>query len=166
MAMLSTTVLLISVLLVSHYSVCSSQKFDNCDDAGNCNDLKEATSCVSQYSQLDSYVLNNKAILRTLTETFFKTGEGVSQFVKFTYNFQVSNNSNSSSEDDSIICTTHQTTYIWSTSVLYLLGPGPLFWLTLFAVNVPEASATIELPCFCTDSYADLLARLTYLVCV
>ena len=72
----------------------------------------------------------------------------------------------SSSEDDSINCTNHQTTYIWSTSVLYLLGPGPLFWLTLFAVNVPEANTTIELPCFCTDSYADLLARLTYLVCV
>ena len=169
MAILSTTaILLISVLLVRHFSVCSSQEFvenDNCDDAGNCN---EVTSCIAQYSQLDSYVLNNKTILRTFTETFFKTGEGASQFVKFTYNFQIYNSSNlsNSSEDDLINCTNNQTTYVWSTSVLYLLGPRPLFWLTLFAVNVPEASATIGLPCFCTDAYADLLARLTYLVCV
>ena len=163
MAVLSNVMFLL--IPVIYFSLCSSQEFvdDNCDGAGNCSDI-EVTSCISEYSQLELYVLNNKTILRTLTETFFKIGEGASQFVKFTYNFQISNKSNSNSEDDSINCTNNQTTYIWSTSVLYLLGPQPLFWLTLFAVNIPEANATIELPCFCTDSYADLLARLTYLV--
>ena len=166
MVMLSKTIfLLTSVLLVTHFSLCDSQDSieDNCDDAGNCSYL--VTSCITQYSQLDSYVLKNESLLRILTETFFKTGGGASRFVKLTYNFQFSNSSNSS-EDDTINCASRQTTYIWSTSALYLLGPRPLFWLTLFAVNIPEASATIDLPCFCTDAYTNLLDRLTYLVCL
>ena len=156
-----------SVWLVIHFNLCSSQEFtenDNCDDAGNCSDI-EVTGCIAEYNQFDLYILSNKTLLRTFTQTFFKTGEGASQFIKFTFNFQISNNGNSS-EDDPINCTSHQTTFVWSTSVLYLLGPWPLFWQTFLAVNVPETSATIELPCLCTDAYADLLARLTYLVCV
>ena len=167
MAILSNDmVLVVLVLLVTHVNICHTQEFAegdyNCDDTGNCSDV---TNCIAQYSQLDSYILNNKDLLRKFTETFFKTGEGASQFVKLTYEFQIYDEGNST-EDDVINCTSSQTTYIWSTSVLYLLGPDPLFWLTLFAVIVPEASMTIELPCFCTDSYTDLLERLTYLVWV
>ena len=57
-----------------------------------------------------------------------------------------------------------QAVYIWSVPPLYLLGPKPLFWCTLFAINVPETSVTIELPCLCADEYYELLSRLTYLV--
>ena len=158
-------VLLVSVLLFTHLSICSSQEFvrgdNDCDELGNCSDV---TSCISQYSQLDLYIVNDKNLLRKLTETFFQTGSGASQFVKLTYSIRVADTWNDT-EDDVVNCTNLQTTYIWSTSVLYLLGPRPLFWLTLFAVNVPEASVTIELPCFCTNDYNDLLDRLTYLVC-
>ena len=165
MAVLSNVMFLL--ILAIAFSLCSSQELvvdDNCDDdTGNCSDV-EVASCISEYNQLDLYILNNKTLLRILTETFFKTGGGPSQFIKFTYNFQITNSRNSS-EDDSINCTNHQTTYVWSTSVLYLLGPWPLFWQTFLAVDISETSATIELPCFCTDDYADLLARLTYLVC-
>ena len=169
MAILSNDmVLLVLVLLVTLVNLCHAQEFAeddyNCDDTGNCSDV---TNCIAQYSQLDSYILNNKDLLRQLTESFFKTGDGASQFVKLTYKFQVYDRGNTTEDDDIVInCTNSQTTYIWSTSVLYLLGPRPLLWLTLFAVIVPEASVTIELPCFCTDSYTDLLDRLTYLVWV
>ena len=156
--------LLISVLLFFPFQLCSSQEDVGCDGKENCNDL-EVTGCIADYAQLDLYILTNKTLLRKFTETFFQTGESTSQFVKFTYNFQVSNTS-SNLDNDLINCTSHSTTFIWSTSVLYLLGPRPLFWLTLFAVNIPEASAAIELPCLCSDAYSDLLARLTYLVCV
>ena len=153
-------------LIVTHLSICHTQELVeddySCDDTGNCSDVN---NCIAQYSQLDSYIVNNKNLLRKLTEAFFRTGKGASQFVKLTYKFQVYDRGNST-EDDVINCTSNQTTYVWSTSVLYLLGPDPLFWLTLFAVIVPEASVTIELPCFCTDSYNNLLDRLTYLVWV
>ena len=158
--------LLLSVLLFTHFSFCSSQDFaeDNSYDvAGNCSNLDESAICITNYSQLDSYVLNNQDLLRTFTETFFRTGESASEIVKLTYNFNVLNRRSNSSHD-LIICTSHQTSYIWSTSPLYLLGAKPLRWQTIFAVNVPQASVIIDLPCFSTDAYADLLARLTYLV--
>ena len=63
-----------------------------------------------------------------------------------------------------LICMDDQKKFIWSSSALYLLGPKPLFWLTLFAVDVRESSITINLPCLCSDVYEDLLSRLTYLV--
>ena len=167
MAVLSNIMLLLTlILLFFHFLPCSSQEFVEdiiCEDKGNCDDL-EASRCIGQYSQLDLYILNNKTLLRIFTETFFKTGERASQFVKFTYRFRISNG-NIDSGDDPSNCTNHNTTYVWSKSALYLLGPRPLFWLTLLAVNVPEASATIDLPCLCSHAYTNLLARLTYLVC-
>ena len=45
-----------------------------------------------------------------------------------------------------------QKKFIWGDSALYLLGPEPLFWLTLFAVNVHDSSITIHLPCLCNDA--------------
>ena len=163
MAILSSNdmALLVLFLLLSFCHAQESADGDNnCNETGNRSDV---TNCIFQYNQLDSYILNNMDLLRNLTETFFKTGNDPSEFIKLTYKFYIYDGENSD-EDDLINCTSRLTTYIWSTSVLYLLGPEPLFLLTLFAVNVPEASVTIELPCFCTESYNDLLDRLTYLV--
>ena len=57
-------------------------------------------------------------------------------------------------------------TYVWSEAVLYIFGPKPLYWLTLFAVSIDEVDVTTELPCLCSNVYGDLLSRLTYLVCM
>lgn len=99
---------------------------------------------------------------------FYGTGKGVAKFIIITYNFQTPNSINYDTENDTNVtignssnCSEHQTRYIWSESPLYLLGPKPLFWFTLFAVNVPETSATIDLPCLCDDAYDSLLSRLT-----
>ena len=160
MGVLTTiTFLLISVLLIFHFKLCCSQDFVknvNCDEGG-C----DVTTCIERYSQLDSYILNNKTLLEIFSKTFFKTGEDASQFVRLIYKFQVSDNL----DGDSINCTSHTATYIWSTSVLSLLGPEPLRYLTLFAVRITEVDSTIELPCFCSEAYRAYLARLTYLVC-
>ena len=69
-------------------------------------------------------------------------------------------------DDCKFVCINDQKKFIWSSSALYLLGPKPLFWLTLFAVHVRESSITVNLPCLCSDVYDDLLSRLTYLVSV
>ena len=98
------------------------------------------------------------------TSTFF-TGRGASQFVKITYNFQTSNDTKSV-EGSATSCLPQRSTYIWSEAVLYIFGPKPLYWLTLFAVSIDEVDVTIELPCLCSDVYDDLLSRLTYLVCI
>ena len=158
--------LLISALLLTfHFKLGCSQVIQdnkNCDDEGNCYGL-EFTKCIADFDQLDQYILSNKTLQRKLAEAFFKTGQGASQFVLFTYKFQVSNISNNS--DDGVLnLTDHTATFIWSTSVLYLLDPDPLYYLTLLAVRVPKADATIELPCFYSDVHDDLLDRLTYLV--
>ena len=117
---------------------------------------------------MDLCIINDKKLLRTITEAFFVTGKSASAFVKLNYNFQSfakeRNTNETILENEDLICTDHQTTYIWSESVLYLLGPRPLYFLTLFAVNVSEVSLNIELPCLCSGVQFDLLARLTYLV--
>ena len=163
--------LLIALLvLISHYHMvlCDSQGFTESDDdfddtSVNCNGF---SICITEYSQLESYILNDDDLLRKFTESFFRTGESESEFIKFTYNFKLCSNENSSDDGNyTANCTSNQVEYIWSKSVLYFLGVRPLFWLTLFAVNVPETKANIELPCFCTETYIDHLARLTYLVC-
>ena len=156
------------ILIVSHLSLCTSQFTDedeSCDGARNCS---LASYCINQYSELDSYVINNKTLLRTITEAFFVTSKGPSAYVKLNYKFKsIAQGQGNSTvlENEDFNCTNHQTTYIWSESVLYLLGPRPLYFLTLFAVNVSRVSVTIELPCLCSEVQFDLLARLTYLVC-
>ena len=158
------------VVLISHHHMvlCNSQGFiesdDDFDDTGNCSGF---SSCITKYSQLESHILNDDDLLRKFTESFFRTGERESQFIKFTYKFKFCSNENGSDDGNyTVNCTSNQVAYIWSESELYLLGVRPLFWLTLFAVNVPETKATIELPCFCTETYIEHLARLTYLVCM
>lgn len=148
---------------------------DNNDEAGG---YSNSSSCISKYRDLESYVLNNEDLMDELTELFFKTGKSSTEFVKITYKFQillpVNNNTNITNgvryyddDDDNgdgeFTCIHNQKNFIWSSSALYLLGPKPLFWQTLFAVHVMESSITIHLPCLCSDVY-DLLSRLTYLV--
>ena len=80
-------------------------------------------------------------LLRAITEAFFVTGKGPSAYVKLNYNFQSFAQQNDTIfENEDSNCTSHQTTYIWIESVLYLLGPKPLCFLTLFAVNVSSVS--------------------------
>ena len=158
--------------------VCNAEEIteNDCDEADNCTQL---TSCIRYYDDLQSYVMNNKEIMRNLKETFFRTGKDPSKFVKITYHFQLdlempnsTNNTNSTilveDYEDNITsysnCSNQESTYIWSESALYLLGPKSLFWYTLFVVNIPEISIIIDLPCLCNGANESLLNRFTYLV--
>ena len=98
---------------------------------------------------------------------FFETGKVPSKVVNLVYNFQVSNGSITSAEESTVMsCSNYQMKYVWSESFIYLLGPRPLMYFTLFAVrvNVLEDDAAIDLPCMCLDTYGILLSRLTYMV--
>ena len=148
----------VTIFLILVCVICDAQELDNCTKE-NCNKNDE---CIRQYIDLEIYVLNNKALVEKLAQTFFNTGRAASKFVKITYNFQTS----SSIQDNIINCSRQQSTYIWSEAALYLLGPKAMYWFTLFAVNIYETDATIELPCLCNDVYNTLLSRLTYLVCL
>lgn len=140
-------------------------------DSNETRSYDNSSSCIRKYRGLQSYVLNNEDLMDNLTEHFFKTGSTLTSFVRITYNFKVLPpaagnyiNSTNNANDDELLCVDDQKMFIWSSSALYLLGPGPLFWQTLFAVHIQETSITINLPCLCNDTYGDLLSRLTYLV--
>ena len=141
--------------------------FCNCQEL-NCSneETDEVTSCIREYIDLEKYILNNEILMENLAEIFFTTGKAASNFVKITYNFHTSNDKDLMEEDSIINCSNQQSTYIWSEAALYLLGPKPLFWYTLFAVYIREVKVTIELPYLCSDVYRSLLSRLTYLVCI
>ena len=129
----------------------------------------DISNCIGKYRDLQTYILSNEDLMDDLTEVFFKTGKAPTEFVRITYEFQIfENNTNSSAfnNDDELTYVDIQKKFIWSDSALYLLGPEPLLWLTLFAVNARKSSITIHLPCLCNDAYDDLLPRLTYLVSV
>ena len=156
------------VCFIGLLNICNTQEvFDSdksCNETGNCT---RVSHCISKYSELNSYIVNNDEILRQLVETFFDTGKAPSKYVKITYNYLSSTLTNGSNDivDNNITnCTSHQTTYIWSESILYLLGPKPLFLLTLFAIDIPKATLSIKLPCLCEDVQFELLGRLTHLV--
>ena len=108
-----------------------------------------------------------------LSELFFETGKTPTELVRITYRFTIllptDNSTNSTNndtrsyndvndDDGKFICIIDQKKFIWSSSALYLLGPKPLFWLTLFVVHVRESSININLPCLCSDVYDDLLS--------
>ena len=144
--------------------------FKNDNDNNEINSYENASNCIRKYRDLQMYVLNNKDLMDSLTEVYFKTGKTFAEFVKITYKFMlpVTNSTNDTiyygNDDGEFTCVENQKKFIWSSAALYLLGPKPLFWLTLFAVNVRESSIIIQLPCLCSDVYDDLLSRLTYLV--
>ena len=138
-------------------------------DCSNTLDCNEPSSCISDYDTLETYVQNNKSIINDLAQVFYRTGYSPAKFVRITYKFQIpsyfndSNGSNSSIENDT--CSSIQKMYYWSTSPVYLLGPQPLFYLSLFAVIVREENVIIQLPCLEASDQKALLSRLTYLVC-
>lgn len=124
--------------------------------------------CISKYRDLELYVLNNQDVTDRIAEIFFPTGKPATEFVKIVYQFQLlvnnPNNTDDYDDDNRSLCVNDQRSYIWSSSALYLLGPEPLFWMTLFAVFVPKSIITIQLPCLCSVGHDGLLSRLTYLV--
>ena len=130
------------------------------------DETDEGTNCIREYIDLEKYIMKNEKLIEKLAETFFTTGRAPSSFVKITYNFQISytHHDNQSAEDSINNCSNQQSTYIWSTTALYLIGPNALYWCTLFAVNIREIDVAIQLPCLCSDVYNNLLSRLTYLV--
>ena len=113
--------------------------------------------CVRDHDDLDSLIINDKNLRRTLTQVFYDPGKEAPQFIKLHYSYLAGHN-----------CSTNKTTtYIWSESVLYLIGPPFLVCATLFAVkNNLNTSQTIELPCLCVDDdqQAAILDFLTYMV--
>ena len=143
-------------------SFCNSQEFNS-----SIEETDEGTTCIRQYIDLEKYILKwleQWNIDGKPCWNIFTTGKAASNFVKITYNFQTSDDQDLIEEDSITNCSSQQSTYIWSEAALYLLGPKPLFWCTLFAVNIREFKVTIELPCLCSDVYSTLLSRLTYLV--
>ena len=144
------------------------------DDSTGTSNYGNISNCIRKYRDLHSYVLRNEDLIDSLTELYFETGRTFTEFVRITYKFTVllpvdnhssSNNATDYDDEDSeFACIDSQKEFIWSSSALYLLGPEPLFWLTLFAVHVTESGITIHLPCLCSNAYDDLLSRLTYLV--
>ena len=149
----------------------AQEYFESDKEINDYNNYSNNSNCIEKYRDLENYVLNNKDLMDNLTEVYFKTGKTHAEFVKITYKFKVllpvTNNTNDTTisydnDDGEFTCVANQKKFIWSSSALYLLGPKPLFWFTLFAVNVHESSITIDLPCLCNDD--NLLPRLTYLV--
>ena len=139
---------------------------DHVESVNNDNEANgygNSSSCINEYRYLESYVLNNEDLMGELTERFFKTGKSFTEFVKITYKFQIflsvdnTNNTNdtryydNNDDDGEFKCISDQKKFIWSTSALYLLGPKPLFWQTLFAVHVTSSSIIVHLPCLCND---------------
>ena len=154
-------------------SFINAQDYVESDDDPGVNSYENTTSCIRKYRDLQSYVLSNEDLIDELTELFFETGKAPTKFVRITYKFWIllpvynyTNNTNVTLYDDNMFsCFDTKKVFIWSISALYLLGPAPLFWQTLFAAYIPESSITIYLPCLCNDAYDNLLPRLTYLVC-
>jgi len=152
------------LLLAMVFSICNTQEITwnkNCSDEDNSS---ATVGCIWNYNELESFILSSPSIIDQLTETYFQSSGEVSMFVRITYNTKFMKSYHNTSGNTSENFTSHQSIYMWSESPLYLLGPAPLFWFTLFAINVPETSVTIDLPCLCSDVRNSLLSRLTYLV--
>ena len=139
-----------------------------------------ADSCTRKYRNLRFRIVDSNDLMDDLTELYFETGKTNTEFVTITYRFGIpprveneTNNDTTACQNDtricnnseSVACVEDQKIFIWSSAALYLLGPKPLLWLTLFAVHVRESSITIQLPlCLCSEACDELLSRLTYLV--
>ena len=128
----------------------------NCTE-GECYDYKY---CIERYKDLESYITQNDDVLVNLTEGFFKTGRDPAEFVTITYHYQVPN----TTDENNNTCFAQRSVYFWSTSPSFLLGPPPMLWLSLFAINPVQSSITLQLPCLQGNFEENLLSRLTYLV--
>ena len=136
---------------------------DYCRIPGNCtvdeDDCFDYSNCISQYEVLESYLLHNDDALANLTKGFYKTGTDPAEFVKIIYHYQIANDT----DEYNSTCFAQRSVYFWATSPSFLLGPQPMLWLSLFAINPVQSSVTLELPCL-QGHFEELLSRLTYLV--
>ena len=163
---MAVVLLMICLLCLRCFCCVQDLPLNDADDFDSEYDINGNCSCIGTYYELESYVKVNRDVIENLKNGLFATGKPPSKFVKLTYNFQVSNDTcNSTDENDVMNCSNHQTKYIWSEQFFYLLCPRALLWFTLFAVRIPENEVTIDLPCLCHDVYDNLLSRLTYMVC-
>lgn len=103
--------------------VSSYNCFNNFDCTNN-----GTTNCISDYSSLESYVKNDKAIVDKLTKTFYRTGHSPARFVRITYKFQIPAHNNDSENKNESSCIPTERLYYWSESPVYLLGPRPLYY--------------------------------------
>ena len=163
--MLQLQMLWITLFLIISCNFCSAQDFNS---SFKFNETDEDANCITEYIDLEK--LNMSWIMKTWLKNLQRlsslyTGRAAAAFVKITYNFRTCYN-NQPATDNISNCSSQHSTYIWSETALYLLGPRAMFWYTLFAVNICEVDVTVELPCLCGDAYNDLLSRLTYLVCI
>ena len=106
---------LLLVISCGFSSAANDQEFAN-----NCNvdNHTDKVSSITNYIDLEMYVVNNKTLMETLAETFFTsrttaffTGRGTSQFVKITYKF-FTNNNKQAVEDNNTNCSCQQITLI------------------------------------------------------
>ena len=163
--MMNLLVLVVTTVLLT---VCranehATDNYNNSSDELELENFTKASTCISQYNELERYVESNDTLKQNLAEAFFKSGHLPSKFVNITYEFCSCNQNNNGLINRSN-CDNRQNTYIWSESALYLLGPQPLCWLTFYAVCVSTNNVTVQLPCICSDVSDSLLSRLTYLV--
>ena len=152
-------------LTIFSVTFANDEGLNDCTLIANCSDSEDSSEqkcsdCVNQYEMLESYILGNDIILSTLAEAFYPSDHDPAEFVKITYHYQIRNDSN----DNSNFCCNKKRLYFWATSPSYLLGPKPMNWLSLFAINPSQSSVSVQLPCLQEDSVRDLLSRFTYLV--
>ena len=67
-------------------NICTSQELpenDECFEADNCS------VCISQYRDLEEYIVSSRDIVDKIREAFYRTGKHASKFVYITYNAQI-----------------------------------------------------------------------------
>ena len=120
---------------------------------------KDFIYCIWHHGYLISYISKKKHLQEQFLQAF-GYGKNANKFVKITFSYYISNDSEKRSQHNET-CFSNQATYIWSESALYFLGPKSLYWLTLFIVSVSETSTMVELPvCLCHDESDRLLSKL------
>ena len=164
----------LKVVFFIFYLIANTTTLEDCISDLNCSSTldyncseNETVICFSRYDLLEEYIRNNESILTNLAETFYRTGRSPAKFVKITYKFQIpglNDSHNNKTYNSSIKCSSIERTYYWSTSPIYLLGPKPLMYLSMFGIIVQEENVIVQLPCLKSNDQKVLLSRLTYLV--
>ena len=151
------------LFVTASFAFAQLEEGNTCRIPGNCTELEDEcfdyNNCIDNYEALESYITQNGVALVNLTKGFFTTGKDQTEFVKITYHYQLPNGT----DEQNGSCFAQRSVYFWSTSPSFLLGPQPMLWLSLFAINPVQSSITLQLPCM-QGNFEDYLSRLTYLV--
>jgi len=130
------------------------------DGSSDCNNTEnvEFTHCIGNYGELQSYILSSQNVLEKHSMKLVKvllnlskllmTCKYLTQLMKGVRMFTA---------------LTKKELFVWSTSPIYFLGPKPLRYQSLLAVNVQQNRVTVQLPCLCSNVTGKLLSRLTYI---